>query len=958
MRSDGSIALTKLNMSVIDSSALISSSALLCASFAQSIIDKTTVESGFGFYSELEFLEENEDEAASERSKETKQINLNYDLTFEMVIAHLEALEKRREAGNKSYGNNIEKIIVREGRLLEQTLKNLEKNSRYRKSPYAEKYKTEKLKLLHKYSSPEIKEYIKNTETIKGLIREIDRRSINELRNGDYLNVLSPEKRYLNLERFINSYGESIVNGESSDRREDGYISEREMKESAKDLKRATQRQSREIRSLKQILSSVDINTPLKVNYKNGKNNSMRMNEPQGRYGISDSLSIRTMNGKKYRAESGYSGSGHRKEDIYNRSDNNAPKYDQNKYDINSLRNVLTPIRREIAINSAVSGKKVRRDEINRNLREILPEAGSELINQISMQYRQQEMGFDPLDLDNIEIKNDLEEKVKETALIANKQIREIRELKKIFTDADMTSAYSKENREEEKSAERSSRENDGKTGSQVIEKRIEKTVEKNIKRNIEKKVQGKPGKKINEILEKSLNKKTGENERRKRERSEKYNDLSRSIQKNIADNSNVMNTLNPLTREIAIRKLINGKNRDELRNFSSLARRVFPWNGSKNTDAIREKYIFRNMGYSPQKLEDIVISNDKKTEEIAKAEKSGAIKDREIRELKQTLAARDHDEDKRTEDERKKEREEKTEKRKEELERNIEINEKVRNALAPVTREIATIRLLKGDLRENLRNITGLVKSALPGSSTGTIDAIRERYAASVMGFGHENLEDLLIEKESSGDSGNKNKEIQGAGYEREKAELKKVVMKKKNNMPLEFYPPVNIEYGKSYPDMLKNAIKNQMDMGNLNDVALRGIDQKKTSGRPLTTAEKFLMGEVDETVVEDSPVSPLAARTSMTGFHPMSINTAPMTAGNPASEKQVSWVNPMFSPYGKMDDLQFKEKKKENESKENARNNNNLKLSDAEIRRTADKVFKLVEDRIKKERRRIGRI
>ena len=116
MRDDGSIALTKLNMSVIDSSAIISSEALLCASFAQGIIDKTKENTPFFAFSELEFLEENE--GKPEKNTAEKQVNLNYDLTFEMVIAHLEALERQSAAANASERKILRETIERERRLL------------------------------------------------------------------------------------------------------------------------------------------------------------------------------------------------------------------------------------------------------------------------------------------------------------------------------------------------------------------------------------------------------------------------------------------------------------------------------------------------------------------------------------------------------------------------------------------------------------------------------------------------------------------------------------------------------------------------------------------------------------------------------------------------------------------------------------------------------------------------
>ena len=134
--------------------------------------------------------------------------------------------------------------------------------------------------------------------------------------------------------------------------------------------------------------------------------------------------------------------------------------------------------------------------------------------------------------------------------------------------------------------------------------------------------------------------------------------------------------------------------------------------------------------------------------------------------------------------------------------------------------------------------------------------------------------------------------------------------------------YPPIDMDYGTAYPDLLKRTVKEQVELNLSND-----FKKIEPVSRPLSTAEKFIMGEVDEKIIEDIP-----------------------------KPKEQTWVNPMFSPYNKnMTDLSFKEKKKDGEK---ARENGNPKFSDAEIRRTADKVFKLVEERIRKERRRIGRI
>ena len=112
MRNDGSIALTKLNMSVIDSSALISSEALLCASFAQEIIDRAQTGQPYIPSTELDFLEENEEANLPKTGK--SQVNLNYDLTFKMVVSHLQALEKEAEKEAENRRKIDKETIVKE----------------------------------------------------------------------------------------------------------------------------------------------------------------------------------------------------------------------------------------------------------------------------------------------------------------------------------------------------------------------------------------------------------------------------------------------------------------------------------------------------------------------------------------------------------------------------------------------------------------------------------------------------------------------------------------------------------------------------------------------------------------------------------------------------------------------------------------------------------------------------
>ena len=282
------------------------------------------------------------------------------------------------------------------------------------------------------------------------------------------------------------------------------------------------------------------------------------------------------------------------------------------------------------------------------------------------------------------------------------------------------------------------------------------------------------------------------------------------------------------------------GKDKDDLRNITKLVHSYYPWNDTEATGDIREKYTYRKMGYQPPKLEDIIISDGKDSdkEKLRQQAEIGAKKEREIRELKATLAARTNEEDRKSEAEKRKEKEEKRrEKREEDIRRSIEINEKIRNALSPIIREITTIRLMKGNPYNGSNNLSKLVMSALPGTDTGTIDAIRERYESSVMGFRPEKLEDLLIEKKDGKEYGRLKSELKKieniklpeARREREKAELGRVVGRKKENIEGKNYPPINIEYGTAYPDLLKNAVKEQVDLrltgleNEKNDMALR---------------------------------------------------------------------------------------------------------------------------------------
>ncbi len=960
MRNDGSIAMTKLNMSVIDQSAMVSPEALLCASFAQGIIDRAKQGSAFFTYAELEYLDENEEEGEG-KGRAEKQVKINYDLTFEMVIAHLDALERQTEVANSAERKLLRETIERERRLLQGSLKILEKNSRYGSSHIAGRYREKlalkklrdeekrkrdrdrerkaagrvnELKLTHKYvnSETEIKELIRNgerrytdnkdynsfeelirngerrytdnkdyksfeeliqnEETIRKLADEIKRRSIGESDedgNRTWINVISHERRDIPINRYLKEMGTGEVQtGVPYGTVElENIMSPAEGEELAKSTRRAVERQMREIRSLKEILSSVDINTPFRVNY--GKADKEKRQ------------------GRDYESGSHEAGG------------YNTQKYDlgeKTAFSYRNIRNVLAPVSREIALNSIFKGKGSAGADSGRILREIIPGAGTRLINEIQAQLGRADMGFEPMNLENFSIDHDLEEKVKEASSLSKKQIREVRELKKILADAELKTPFAKEtdrDRKEEAEEGKGTGEGEKKKSPEIGHKEI---------RIIETKV--------SEALKKETDRKFNKEIGEKTKDFVRVSEAGKSLQKSIEENASVRNTLSSLTREIAVRNLIKDSSKDDLRNITRLVHSRLPWNDTQAADEIREKYIFRNMGYAPPKLEDILISSDKKDKELEKQTMIGAKREREIRELKATLAARDAEDEQRQEtDRRKEEEEEKREKRREEIRRSLEINEKIRNALAPIIREIATIRLMRGHSPKELNNITKLVSTALPGTDTESINAIRTRYASSVMGFRPEKLEDLLIERAEGKGEGRKYgraerelKDIPGAAHEREKSELRRVVERRREPVIMGDYPPIDMDYGTAYPDLLKRTVKEQVELNLSND-----FKKIEPVSRPLSTAEKFIMGEVDEKIIEDIP-----------------------------KPKEQTWVNPMFSPYNKnMTDLSFKEKKKDGEK---ARENGNPKFSDAEIRRTADKVFKLVEERIRKERRRIGRI
>ena len=279
MRNDGSIALTKLNMSVIDPSELISAEALLCASFAQQMIDKSKSETPFIPYSELEYLDEGEN--AAEGIVNNNQVKLNYDLTFKMVVSHLQALEKETESRRSSEEKTLTKEIEKERKLLEKSLRILERNTVYKSSPvvrsYREKlalrelgrrlsetagserekrYSTEGLKLIEKYNSPDVIRLLTNEAEIRTLRNQINK--INEINRN-----LS-KGRNIFISTTSGDYGNSSADGQnrydiSEPEGIGGSLSVRNAEETAKSIKRVMDRQVREIKSLRDILSKSDL---------------------------------------------------------------------------------------------------------------------------------------------------------------------------------------------------------------------------------------------------------------------------------------------------------------------------------------------------------------------------------------------------------------------------------------------------------------------------------------------------------------------------------------------------------------------------------------------------------------------------------------------------------------------------------------------------------------------------
>ncbi|SKB73349.1 hypothetical protein SAMN06296386_104250 [Lachnospiraceae bacterium] len=192
---------------------------------------------------------------------------------------------------------------------------------------------------------------------------------------------------------------------------------------------------------------------------------------------------------------------------------------------------------------------------------------------------------------------------------------------------------------------------------------------------------------------------------------------------------------------------------------------------------------------------------------------------------------------------------------------------------------------------------------------------------------------------------------------------------------MSTEQYIPISMDYGTSYPEILKTVISREIEAGNL--APLSGTVQER---KALTPAEKFMRGEVEEVTVDDTPamqswVNPMQGTANISS--PFSPVQNPMINGVPHMQRQgmntmhadeavrqmsqgnqMNWINPAFTGYGMPESLEYKQPGRPDDDQQSGRRRTEVKISEAEVRRTADRVFKMVEERIRKERRRIGRI
>lgn len=85
-----------------------------------------------------------------------------------------------------------------------------------------------------------------------------------------------------------------------------------------------------------------------------------------------------------------------------------------------------------------------------------------------------------------------------------------------------------------------------------------------------------------------------------------------------------------------------------------------------------------------------------------------------------------------------------------------------------------------------------------------------------------------------------------------------------------------------------------------------------------------------------------------SIAGTKPMQTTVGELSAPAP-QEEQVSWTAPNFRPPAQLSLREKTEKTEEKRTEE-------VRISDAEIRRMSDQVYRMIEDRLRWERRRLG--
>lgn len=119
---------------------------------------------------------------------------------------------------------------------------------------------------------------------------------------------------------------------------------------------------------------------------------------------------------------------------------------------------------------------------------------------------------------------------------------------------------------------------------------------------------------------------------------------------------------------------------------------------------------------------------------------------------------------------------------------------------------------------------------------------------------------------------------------------------------------------------------------------------------GGPITA----MVRELGRTVMShEMGLHTSAAKAMEEKAEPESMQTVEVVT-QPQIQNQVVWQN----PYMRSAPSEMTHHQKKNMQQKALQNQPQIHMSDAEIRRTADKVFKLVQEKIVQERRRIGRL